>query len=326
MRKDKILSIILPIYNVEKYLKECITSIVKQIDDEDDVEIILVDDGSNDGCPQICDEYTKKYPYIKTFHKKNGGLSDARNYGLNVAEGKYIYFLDSDDYISENFLSTIKKELKNEIDIILFDGICVDENSNFMETKYDYKHYGLENKKIYNSKELILNQLNTGKEMPTVVWLGIYRKEYIIENNLMFERGLIHEDELWTPKAFLNAKSIIYINQSLYFYRIRNNSIMRSKDNTKHIESLVYIYESLPIYFEYKIYDKNLLTILKDEFAKRYLHAIYSWQFNKYKKLFKRVNRRRILKNSIKAKNRIRGMLLCASKNFYCFLGKIKGE
>ena len=115
--KTPFFSIILPIYNVEKYLDRCVESVVNQ--DFDDYEMILVDDGSTDNCPKICDNYAEKYPFVKVVHKRNGGLSSARNAGLEVASGKYVFWIDSDDWIQPNTFKTIYNALlKNSVDVL----------------------------------------------------------------------------------------------------------------------------------------------------------------------------------------------------------------
>lgn len=318
------LSIIIPIYNVEKYLNRCLDSIVRQIQDYS-IEIILVNDGSTDNSLNICNEYKEKFPYIKVLNKKNGGLSDARNYGVYQANGEYIYFFDSDDMLCNKFLETIYPKLFYQYDIILFDGRCIDEDDNFIDSKYKFEHGCLKSNTEYNIDTLCDAYENSKNILTTVVWLGVYRKDLLLDNALFFEK-LLHEDELWTIKTFINANSIWYINKSLYYYRIRENSIMRNNVNdNSHIKALYYIYESLPIYFNINIKNKNTLKFLKDEFSKRYLHSIYTWEFNKDVETLRKINSREILKNSKSALNVIRAIILIFNKRIYCNIFK-KGE
>ena len=138
------ISIVLPIYNVEKYLPDCINSIIDQ-KSSDECEIILVNDGSTDNSPSLCDAYASEYSNIKVFHKKNGGLSDTRNYGLKYATGEYILFVDSDDCLCQNALSEFNKELElSNPDIIIGDAVVIDEDGNKVEkSDFQYIHKGL---------------------------------------------------------------------------------------------------------------------------------------------------------------------------------------
>lgn len=317
------LSIIIPIYNVEKYLERCIDSIIKQIS-TDDIELLLINDGSTDNSLNICNKYAKKKSNITVLNKKNGGLSDARNYGLYYAKGEYVYFLDSDDMLSDKFIEKIYLNLLTQNDIILFDGKCIDENDNFIDTKYKFEHNCLENKMKYNIDSLTNSYKVSKENLTTVVWLGVYKREFLLKNALFFEKQL-HEDELWTIKTFIQAQDILYIKEFLYYYRIRNNSIMRNNINdNKHIKALYYIYESLPIYFDVNIKNKNTLNFLKNEFSKRYLHSIYTWEFDNDLNILKKVDSKKILKNSKTIFNIARAIILIINKKMYCKIFKNK--
>ena len=307
------ITIIIPVYIFQNDFKK--------------IELILVDDGSTDMSSQICDEYANKYENIRVFHKLNGGLSDARNYGIMNASGKYLIFIDSDDMVSKEFFNIIFKSLEKDIDILLWNAECIDENDNeIMHTKYKYKYDGLKNESIYSSSFLIKNQLKKIGEFPTVVWLAAYKKNMIINNNLWFEKGLLHEDEMWTMKTILHAKNIKYICDNLYKYRKRENSITSevSKNDIKHIKAYIYIYNSLYSYYEWKVEELELMKILQDNLSKRYLHTISCWKFDKYPNLLNKVNTKNILKYSISWKNRIRAFLFFFNKKVYCKLTRKK--
>ena len=139
---EKVLSIIIPVYNVEKYIYECLDSIIYQKNCINDCEIILVNDGSTDSSGDICKKYAKKYKNIKYLSKKNGGLSDARNFGIENASGNYIWFIDSDDYIQKDCISKIVKAIKEKkTDVIVCQSKIVDDNNNKLEPYWTGNNY-----------------------------------------------------------------------------------------------------------------------------------------------------------------------------------------
>lgn len=312
------LSIIVPVYNVESYIEKCINSIISQVNMKKNfIELILINDGSTDNSGLICDNYCKLYSFIKVYHRHNEGLSVARNYGLKKANGTYVWFVDSDDYINNGSLNKVLKEIKNkDVDILLGDCHIVDVDENITGKLI---HKGLINHSIYSGLEVIKNQIEVMNDYITMVWAGVYKKDYLIKNKLYFEQGLIHEDELWTPSVLVKATRVGYINDVIYSYRIRPNSIMRSNtiEYSKHIESFIYIFNKLYIYMDNYIKDKYVLSLIKDNISKRYLHDIVHWKFYKYPMLYKRVNRKQIFYNSLKLKNKIRSIVLLLNKNFY---------
>lgn len=207
------ISIIVPIYNVEKYLRDCIESIINQTYKE--IEILLINDGSTDSSLEICEEYAKKNDKIKIINKKNGGLSDARNVGLEHATGKYIMFVDSDDFLALNCCEV----LYNAINGTEFEFIT----ANYAFTNND----GIPWKKPMFSEKFensILNIDDYKKSfylMNSTVWNKIFKKEFIDSNNLRFEIGLLAEDAVFTTLAFLKAKKTYYIKDVVYYYRQR---------------------------------------------------------------------------------------------------------
>lgn len=319
---EKKLSIIIPVYNVEKYLEKCINSILIQ-NDLNQIEIILVDDGSTDESGRICDEIELKAPNISTYHKRNGGLSDARNYGLNLCNGEYVFFVDSDDEICEASLSIILDNLKKfSPEILLFDAKSIDEDGKDIKRDYKFIHDGCVTKKCVSGNEIISSQLRNFGDFITTVWLGVYKKEYLIENNLLFEKGLIHEDELWTPKTLLCAEKVYYHNEEFYKYRIRNNSIMRdNKSNEeKHIKAFIYIYSSLYYYYNFKIADMVLKRYMLDNLCNRYLYIIVKYKLHKYRDLYKQVDKKIIYSCSYSLKNKIRSIILLLNKYVYSII------
>ncbi len=215
------ISIIVPVYNVEKYLCRCVDSILTQ--ELKPIQIILVDDGSTDSSGEICDTYAKAHSNIKVIHQKNSGLSAARNTGLLNSNGEYILFVDSDDYISADACTSLYEcALKYKCDIVAADviGVTNTESSTELCRK-------LPANTVFTGKEFLYISLKAG----TCVFpapFAMYKRELLFDNNLMFKVGIYHEDELWTPQAFINASSVVYLPKSFYLYYHHDGSISRS--------------------------------------------------------------------------------------------------
>ena len=213
-------SIIIPIFNVEDYLEECVNSILSQ--SYKNYEIILVDDGSPDNCPKICDEYKQNYDNIEVIHKKNGGLSDARNVGLQHAKGKYIIFIDSDDFVCDNnYLNDIANlVLKKEYDVILYG-----KKKYYDKTK---KYSEIKLRKINNSDNLIEDAIKYNY-YKAAAWDKVIRYEILKKNKILFPLGQIGEDIEWCARLLKNVdyKKIGFINKNYYVYRQRENSICK---------------------------------------------------------------------------------------------------
>lgn len=224
---SELISIIVPIYKVEKYINQCIESIINQT--YKNIEIILVDDGSPDKCPIMCDNYKKKDKRIKVIHKKNGGLSDARNAGIEIATGNYICFVDSDDFIKPNYIELLYKAIiKNNTKIsqcgfIYYDG-SEKERINYKENK------------VLCKRDYFYDNYTSHKTDNTVVWNKMYSRD--IFRNLKFNKGKIHEDEFFTYKAIEKAEKISIIKECLYSYRMNEDSITRKLYNTKRLDVL----------------------------------------------------------------------------------------
>ena len=244
-------SIIIPVYNVEKYLEQCIESAVNQT--LDNIEIIAINDGSTDNSLQILEEYSEKYKFFKVINQKNRGLSATRNRGLKEARGKYIYFLDSDDYIDKNTLSIcFEKAEKYNLDIVTFDADI------FIESKMDKinVHGDYDREKRLESIVIDKNQFynyaikNRGFRVP--VWLNFYRTEFLNEKEIEFVEGIIHEDELHSLQSFVLAEKVMYLPKKLFYRRIREASIITSKITLKNVEGIFTVAEEA-----YNFYIKN---------------------------------------------------------------------
>lgn len=210
------ISIIVPVYNVEPYLRRCIDSIINQ--SMNDIEIVMVDDGSTDKSGEICDEYMKSDNRIKVIHQENGGLSHARNVGINQAQGKYIMFVDSDDYVEKDFCKipyNIAEKL--DIDFLMFDN-SYSKNGVRNHRKDNYTD-GI--KTIQESLDIMLR--HTG----VAVWNKLFKKELL--NGLSFPLGMFYEDCSFTYLYVLKSKKNYYVQRALYNYCFRDESITNKR-------------------------------------------------------------------------------------------------
>ena len=205
-------SVIVPVYNVEDYLEKCLNSLVNQTLKE--IEIIVVNDGSPDNSQKIIDRYAKKYKNIKSYTKENGGLSDARNFGIKKAKGEYITFIDSDDYIELTMLEKMYNHaISKKVDIVVCDTINVYEDKiQYLKSNYKYSNNTIKNYLI----------------APPMACIRIYRKE--IFNNIEFKKGIYYEDLELTPKLVNQTLKIDFLEEGLYYYLQRNGSIMKQKN------------------------------------------------------------------------------------------------
>jgi len=224
-------SIIVPVYNVEKYLPKCIESILKQT--YQDYELLLVNDGTKDNSQSIIDKYTEKYPdKVKGFIKENGGLSDARNYGVRRASGEYIIFIDSDDYIDERLLENVYKEIEkySKLDVIGY---------NLVDLNEKYERIGVTKKPEFHnlSGEKAIIELVNGKKYFEPACGFAYCLEFWKENNFEYMKGIYHEDFALTPIVILKANKVSIIDFDGYFYIQTQNSITRNGSFEKEKKS-----------------------------------------------------------------------------------------
>lgn len=224
------ISIIVPIYNVEDYLKQALESIVLQ--NQSEIEIILVNDGSTDQSGKIAQNYAETYSNIKLVSKENGGLSSARNTGLALASGDYIMFLDSDDYLERDSLITIQDKLQNgKYDLVLFSGQKIIESRN---GDVNRQAYGATINATYDNGVQAYKHLYSSKNYYTCVWFYAVRRKLLVDNRIEFLNNILHEDHLFTFQVFMAAGSVCCCSDVLYNYRIRENSIMtKHKQNDK---------------------------------------------------------------------------------------------
>lgn len=221
MKKMKY-SIIIPVYNVEEYLDRCLKSILNQT--YSNYEVIIVNDGSPDNSDNIIKSYEKEDKRFKGYKKVNGGLSDARNYGLKYATGDYLIFIDADDYIENNYLEKVNDVLEKnkDIDVLKFKIKLVDEGENLIRMEN-----GLNKEGVTSFDELVK------LEFLEPAWSYVYKLSFWKENNFTYLKGMIHEDFGLTPEILMKANKIYYLNSYLYNYVQRNGSIMSSNNKEK---------------------------------------------------------------------------------------------
>lgn len=214
---SKKISVIVPVYKVEQYLEECLDSIIHQ--SYTNLEIILVDDGSPDNCPQICDRYAEKDSRIIVIHKTNGGLSDARNVGIDIASGEYYSFIDSDDWISINaYEHLIQIAEKTAAEILCFGYYDVLKNKTI-------KGLCPDNTRCVPGKDAVCTFME-GREISGYAWSKLYRAELF--ENTRFPVGELFEDLAIVPEVIAKSSSVALVNECLYYYRHRSTSIVNS--------------------------------------------------------------------------------------------------
>lgn len=218
------ISIIIPVYNVEKYIDKCLSSLVNQT--LEDIEIIVVNDGSPDNSQKIIDNYVKKYPNkVKSFIKENGGQGSARNFGLTKANGEYIGYVDSDDYVELDMYEKLYNVAKKKnLDIVICGSYNVYENGNkYIELEKDF----LGNGKI----NAFFGRM--------AVWNKIYKRKLLVTSKVQFRSKVWYEDLDFTVKMILNSKKIGYVNEPLYDYLIREGSTMNNSNVDRNLEILL---------------------------------------------------------------------------------------
>lgn len=246
-------SVIIPIYKVEKYLTRCVESVLRQT--LQDIEVILVDDGSPDECPQICDEYSVKDSRIQVIHKKNGGLASARNAGMSIAEGEYIFFLDSDDWIDDNTLGELVDiAVKYQVDFVRFrpmyagwpgkeDGSLCDFGTEQGMKEGVYKKEDIIREiypRLFATPELTLGVI-------VAAWRSLYLRSFMEKNCLRFDEEVRYsEDTIFSAKVVKAANSFFYLDGARYYHYFYNSqSITKSfkKDRWESCKKLIYCFE-----------------------------------------------------------------------------------
>ena len=243
-------SVIMPVYNTEKYVAEAIESVLVQT--LVDWELIIVNDGSTDNSLQIVEVFAKLDKRITIVSQENGGLSEARNTGLNLAKGEYIYFLDSDDEIIPNALAQCVDQCDHLLlDFLFFDAKTKYEmGANIANSNFEYLRTITIPDTVSNGLSSICDLL-TNNEYFSSACLIFIRHSYIKENNFSFLKGILHEDELFTTSLFLYANKVMYLPMQLFIRRLRSNSIMTSSISRRNVDSYFVVASKLKNLVQY---------------------------------------------------------------------------
>lgn len=246
---EKLVSIIVPVYNVEKYLDQCVNSLINQTYDK--IEIILVDDGSKDNSGRLCDEWAKKSNKIKAVHKKNAGLGMARNTGLEHVTGNYVMFIDSDDYLAENVVEKLLEKLLTEkVDAAFTGMIRFNDDKILSEVDRKYKDNTFRENEL--CEKYLMEMAGTLPDEPIDSYLymsvctGLYSMKVIKDYSIQFEpeRKMISEDFIFNIDYFSIAKGVTFIAENGYYYRVNENSLTRSY-NPKRFEMEIAFFEEI---------------------------------------------------------------------------------
>lgn len=249
--KSPLISVIVPVYNVNQYLKRCVDSIIKQ--SFEDYEVCLIDDGSTDGSELQCDLYATKYKErVRVFHQKNQGLGGARNTGIKAARGDYLFFVDSDDYISDDCLSLLVNEIiQRRPDLLIFNFKKIDETGRskgvYSDKFIEYKP-GMLSCQIKNIQELLLS-------FPSA-WNKVFKRSLFTNYNICFPSKVWYEDIRTVLKVYQVAKRIFYLNQTLYYYVERKGSITNNLNAEKNKEIIDALVDIVDYYQNQGFYDQ----------------------------------------------------------------------
>lgn len=236
-------SVIIPVYKVEEYLRECLDSVVNQT--LKNIEIICVDDGSPDGSASIVKEYVEQYNNIVLIQKENEGQSVARNVAMNIMRGRYVYYLDSDDYIAPDMFETLCAQADEEdLDIIYFNAMPIFENDQVKADNQNYIDYYTRNHDYsgIQTGQFMFTQMRSNREFIPTVWSQFYRRSFLEEHGLRFYDGIIHEDNLFVFQCAMLAKRTKYINKAFYYRRVHGNSTMTTGKSMKNVEGYLVCY------------------------------------------------------------------------------------
>lgn len=303
-----LLSIIVPVYNVEEYIEECILSLLRQTLKE--IEIIVVNDGTKDKSIDIVRKFNDNR--IKIINQDNKGLSGARNTGLRVARGEFIAFVDSDDFIINELAYEEMYKIAEEEKSDIVAGNCIwyysDENNYPMQ-----RNMNLFKNSPMKSEEYFISCMKSNR-IYAPVWLNIYRRKFLLDNKLVFMEGVYHEDEEFTPRALIKANKVSIYDNEFYLYRKRQGSITNSKIsfNEKRCNDIFKIYESL----------QNVISEIDNEELKflfrKYATSFVFCNMFKYRVKYVPPNIKKLIKdNAVTKGQKIRSVLINLDETFF---------
>lgn len=267
--REALLSIVVPVYNVEKYITKCLDSIINQ--NYDNIEVIVIDDGSTDKSGLICDKFALEDKRVKVIHTSNKGVSHARNLGIVSAKGKYLTFVDADDYVDEDIYEVLLADIVSYSADIAMCNMCQNKKSVF---RFGEKS---ETVKLYTGSEMLEHFYGNNYVMAVVVWNKVYRMEMF--DGIQFPEGLTREDEFVMHKIMYNAKIVSFRNKGLYHYMTHKESITRQKDLGR-LNRLTAVEDRLQFFYDkqmIKLYYLSLLRLLNDS-ARCYFYVLIHFE------------------------------------------------
>lgn len=302
---NRLFSIIIPVYKVEEWLDRCVESVVNQT--YKNIEIILIDDGSPDKCPQMCDEWVKKDTRIRVIHKENGGLSDARNCGVREAQGEYLLFVDSDDYID-------KYAIEKFNDYVVDEDMIVSEATIIRDNKIVHRvHTNLNENRIYTGAEMAVIAINKGEWFAAACY-NLYRRGFLISNDLFFRTGILHEDNEYQTRLFLKAQRVKYLHYEFYKYVIRTDSICGSPTQ-KNLDDLFDTYTRWRQLNE-TIKDKKIKKAYAGALCKAVIHTCREFHI-KEDVLPENINKIYLLKNALNLREYLKTIAFLFFRRIY---------
>lgn len=313
-------SVIVPVYNIAKYLPKCLDSILAN--NNSLFEIILVDDGSNDFSGDICDEYQSRNKMIKVIHQENMGLSMARNKGMEAAKGEYIIFIDGDDYITDDAFKHFYEILKeNRVDVLITQLIEVyPSRQKILNAKINYLS-------VFTDKTSVIEDVFKKSEVTWPVVRYILRREFVVKNKLVFKRGITQEDIDFTPQIFLYAKNFAYCNEHWYYHvKEREGAITASTDVSKVLD----VINILSFHIDHNMYvglpEKKLLFQRLSKSLYPMLRYYKFFSLEDKKRVIKALKENKhILKYAVKFKHRIFNFLInvCGYRFSLWLMGRV---
>ena len=307
MDKPNKISIVVPIYMVENELDRCVKTLVGQT--HQNLEILLVDDGSKDRCPQMCDGYAEADPRIRVIHKPNGGLSDARNAGLREAIGDYILYVDSDDYLELDACERLLDAMREDIDLVI--GSCRELRA---DGEGYQRHSNIPVGVPLTAREYVIASIRAN-EWYAPAWLNLYRRDFLLKNDLFYRKGFVFEDTEMLPRLFLAVDKLVYTDYPFYNYVIRANSIMTAKASPEKQNMAIEIYSGWLERFrqvedsEYQRYLYGILIRSYVSTARRL--GIEGWRV-------RGLDRRFGMKYALGPKERVKVAAFSAAPKLYC--------
>lgn len=308
-----LISVVIPVYNILNYIERCAASVQSQKGVA--LEVLLIDDGSTDGSGALCDALAERDSRITVYHKPNGGLSDARNYGLEHAHGDYILFLDGDDYLNEGALAKLQQEVQQHpADIVVGSIHFLREEPVMTRWEQGIREHAQFHTE-YTGKEYLLLSLRCS-DLRVEIGRHFYRTAFLRENELQFHKGILHEDEEFTPRALLAAQSVVLTDEVIYHYdNCRADSITNAESlSTRRAEDRLRVYDSLGALYD-NVTPRELRRRLQDNLCWKYLDVAARFDCSSLPGY--RPQRGKMLRYAYTPKRRIKALLFALSPAMY---------